>query len=143
MGAGLKTIGASAFEGCSSLKSVVIPDSIITIGESAFLGCTGLRSTHVPQYYQRAGNSPFDVDFDERNRSITDALISMMGRVSPRFRFEPYMMSRIADFSGLVVTDRVRGHRVKQTARALKMRDDAIRLATAVARADAARARWG
>ena len=37
------SIAASAFEGCSSLKTVEIPSSITTIGSDAFKGCTSLE----------------------------------------------------------------------------------------------------
>jgi len=37
-------IGDHAFEGCTGLTSVVIPDSVTSIGSSAFYGCTGLTS---------------------------------------------------------------------------------------------------
>lgn len=37
-----------AFEGCTSLRSLVVPESVISIGESAFDGCTSLSSLVVP-----------------------------------------------------------------------------------------------
>ncbi|MBQ8356804.1 MAG: leucine-rich repeat protein [Clostridia bacterium] len=36
------TIGASAFNGCARLASITIPELVTQIGENAFLGCTGL-----------------------------------------------------------------------------------------------------
>lgn len=42
---GLKTIGAYAFEGCSSLTVLTLPDSLTTIGDFAFESCENL--THV------------------------------------------------------------------------------------------------
>ena len=38
------TIGESAFEDCSSLTSITIPDSVTSIGERAFSGCFNLTS---------------------------------------------------------------------------------------------------
>ena len=41
-------IGDYAFNGCSSLTSITIPDSVISIESSAFSGCTGLTSVTIP-----------------------------------------------------------------------------------------------
>lgn len=40
----LKSIGKGAFQGCSSLKSLVLTPSVTSIGQSAFQGCTSLKS---------------------------------------------------------------------------------------------------
>ncbi|MBP5365580.1 MAG: leucine-rich repeat domain-containing protein [Bacteroidales bacterium] len=42
------SIGKYAFEGCSGLSSVTIPESVTSIGESAFEGCIGLKSVTIP-----------------------------------------------------------------------------------------------
>ena len=42
------SIGKSAFEGCSGLTSVTIPNSVTSIGSSAFSGCSGLTSVTIP-----------------------------------------------------------------------------------------------
>jgi hypothetical protein len=47
---GVKVIGASAFEDCTSLKSVRIPDGVKVIGASAFLGCTSLPHVKLAQH---------------------------------------------------------------------------------------------
>ena len=39
-------IGDSAFYGCSSLTSVIIPDNVISIGSSAFYGCSSLTGVY-------------------------------------------------------------------------------------------------
>ena len=58
MGKTLQTLDASkatmsripnfAFEGCTGLVSVIIPDTVEEIGLSAFRGCIGLRSFFIP-----------------------------------------------------------------------------------------------
>ena len=49
------SIGSSAFSVCSSLTSVTIPNSVTSIGDWAFSGCTGLTSLSV-----EAGNTVYD-----------------------------------------------------------------------------------
>ncbi len=41
-------IGNLAFSSCSSLTSIIIPNSVITIGGAAFYKCTGLTSVTIP-----------------------------------------------------------------------------------------------
>ena len=53
------SIGRSAFDLCSSLTSVTIPNSVTSIGEGAFLGCTGLTSVTIPNSVTSIGNSAF------------------------------------------------------------------------------------
>ena len=45
---GTKCIAGSAFEYCTDLTSITIPDSVTSIGWSAFDGCTGLTSITIP-----------------------------------------------------------------------------------------------
>ena len=42
---GVVTIGPYAFDSCSSMSSVTIPETVTTIEDSAFIDCTGLRDT--------------------------------------------------------------------------------------------------
>ena len=41
-------IGRNAFEECTGLKSVTIPNSVTSIGRNAFYGCSGLTSVTIP-----------------------------------------------------------------------------------------------
>ena len=49
----------SAFEGCSGLTSVTIPDSVTSIGSSAFMGCSGLTSVTIPDSVTSIGDYAF------------------------------------------------------------------------------------
>ena len=42
-------VGEAAFESCSQLTAINLPDEVDSIGGSAFLGCAGLTSFSVPQ----------------------------------------------------------------------------------------------
>ena len=44
----VKKIGGYAFENCSSLKNVKIPSSVTSIGKSIFFGCSSLTSLALP-----------------------------------------------------------------------------------------------
>ena len=44
IGEGVTTIDYGAFEGCTALKSIVIPESVTAIYYEAFRGCTALTS---------------------------------------------------------------------------------------------------
>ncbi len=47
-GSRLTFIGGGAFIGCTSLKKIILPDSVEDIGPYAFFMCTSLESIHIP-----------------------------------------------------------------------------------------------
>ena len=59
-GMAVTSIGSSAFYGCTSLTSVVIPDSVTSIGSYAFRGCTSLTSVVIPDSVTSIGSYAFE-----------------------------------------------------------------------------------
>ena len=55
----LSTITYSAFSGCTSLTSITIPDSVTEIGSYAFRDCTSLTSITIPDSVTKIGESAF------------------------------------------------------------------------------------
>ena len=53
------SIGSAAFDRCSGLTSVTIPNSVMSIGESAFFGCSGLTSVTIPNSVTSIGQTAF------------------------------------------------------------------------------------
>ena len=55
----LTTIGEHAFNGCTSLTSVTVPEGVTTIGERAFNGCSSLKSVTLPESVKTIGGRAF------------------------------------------------------------------------------------
>lgn len=53
------SIGGGAFNGCSNLKSIVMPSTIRSIGNAAFAECVGLTSFNVPSHIISVGDQAF------------------------------------------------------------------------------------
>ena len=53
------SIESWAFDGCTGLTGITIPDSVTEIGWYAFRGCTGLTSITIPNSVTSIGNSAF------------------------------------------------------------------------------------
>ena len=56
---GMTCIGDTTFKGCSGLTSVTIPDGVTSIGVGAFEGCSGLTGVTIPDGVTRIGDSAF------------------------------------------------------------------------------------
>ena len=53
------TIGYYAFQNCTGLTSITIPNSVTTIGDNAFANCTGLTSIDFPNGLTSIGRYAF------------------------------------------------------------------------------------
>ena len=60
IGNSVMTIGYSAFSGCTGLTEVTIPNSVTTIGDFAFEDCTGLTEVTIPNSVTTIGHFAFD-----------------------------------------------------------------------------------
>ncbi|MCD8309353.1 MAG: leucine-rich repeat domain-containing protein, partial [Clostridia bacterium] len=56
----VEAIGSSAFQNCTSLKSITIPNSVTDINEYAFGGCISLTSVTIPDSVTSIGSWAFD-----------------------------------------------------------------------------------
>ncbi len=76
---GTKSIGDSAFENCTGLTSIDIPNSVTSIGEGAFQKCNGLTSVTIGNGVESIGESVFcectgltSISVDENNTAYKD-----------------------------------------------------------------------
>ena len=53
------SIGESAFDYCTGLTSITIPNSVTSIGDNAFYGCKGLTSITIPNSVTSIGYYAF------------------------------------------------------------------------------------
>ena len=56
---GVTMIGSAAFRGCTALTDVVLPDSVMDIFTYAFMDCTSLKSVTIPASVRNIGNNAF------------------------------------------------------------------------------------
>ena len=71
------TIGGAAFDGCSSLTSVTIPNSVTNIGTGAFYGCSGLTSVTIPNSVTSIGDGAFSGCYSLTSVTIPDSVTSI------------------------------------------------------------------
>ncbi len=71
------SIGGSAFEGCTGLTSITIPDSVTSIGDRAFEECTGLTSITIPDSVTNIGWYAFENCTGLTSITIPDSVTSI------------------------------------------------------------------
>jgi len=77
---GTKTIAVSAFQTCTSLTSVTIPDSVTSIGGFAFEYCTSLKSVTIPDSVTGINESTFENCKALTKVTIGNSVTSIGGR---------------------------------------------------------------
>lgn len=73
----VKTIGMAAFEYCSSLADIILPEGVTTIARSAFWGCSSLSRIDLPEGVTTIGHSAFAICVSLRNMIIPDNIQSI------------------------------------------------------------------
>ena len=53
------TIGDNAFDGCSTITSITLPQNVTTLGTNAFKNCTSLQSINIPEMITSISNYAF------------------------------------------------------------------------------------
>ena len=74
---GTKCIANGAFEFCTGLTSVTIPDSVTSIGDSAFRDCTNLTNINIPHGVTSVGDRVFQGCTSLTNMIIPDSVTSV------------------------------------------------------------------
>ena len=80
----MTSIGDFAFDGCTSLTSVTIPDSVTSIGDNAFQDCTSLTSVTIPDSVTSIGDNAFQDCTSLTSVTISDSVTSIGDRVFQR-----------------------------------------------------------
>lgn len=55
----ITSVGERAFNGCTTLESIIIPEGVTSIGSKAFKNCAGLKSVQIPSTVTEIGDEAF------------------------------------------------------------------------------------
>lgn len=70
-------IGGYAFRGCSGLKYIDVPSTLTSIEECTFTGCTQLKSFTIPKNVTHIGNTAFSACYSLNNITIPENVKDM------------------------------------------------------------------
>ena len=76
-GKSVTSIGRRAFEGCTNLKSITIPNSVTEMGRRAFSGCSSLIGIAIPNSVTEIGKYAFDGCKSLTSITIPDGVTSI------------------------------------------------------------------
>ena len=74
---GIRIICNNAFQYCSALNDIVIPDAVTSIGDRAFDGCSSLKSLVIPNSVTSIGDYAFECCFSLSSIVIPDGVTSI------------------------------------------------------------------
>ncbi len=97
------SIGWYAFEGCTGLTSIEIPDKVTSIGDRAFEGCTGLISVSIPDSVTSIGWCSFEDCDSLANIYISD--IAAWCNINFEHYSSPLNYAEYLYLNGELVTD--------------------------------------
>ena len=71
------TIGERAFENCTNVTSIKIPETVTSIGASAFYGCSSLKELYLPAGITKIGDRAFQKCSSLEKLEIPDGVTSL------------------------------------------------------------------
>ena len=77
LGSGVTSIGVSAFDSCSILSSITIPNSVTSIGDGAFGSCSILSSITIPNGVTSIGEYAFSYCYSLSSITIPNGVTSI------------------------------------------------------------------
>lgn len=104
----MTALGASTFNGCSSLLGICLPDEIKTIGNAAFIGCYQLGPVHLPDsletadnnevwpvFHPKDGNSTASAPFNVHMYFVNETFDSPVGVEKPQVYYMPRNLTQL------------------------------------------------